>query len=77
MKGLAFLWPYEPLPWPLTACTTPPAHLDVKDTVNGDRHIVLGDGCLVADRNGQLLERVHVCDPVNLITAASQQSITA
>jgi hypothetical protein len=43
-----------------------PAHLDIQDAIDVDGHVVLGDGALVRDRDGNLLQAVYVCYPVHL-----------
>ena len=40
-------------------------YLDVENAVDLDRNVVLGDGGLVGDGDGLLLERVHVRDAVD------------
>ena len=49
------------------------ACLDEEHSVDHEADIVLGDGGLIGDGDGVLLERVNVRDPVNL--AHSQMSV--
>jgi len=50
----------------VAAAGQPVSDLDVQHTIDGDGDVVLGDGCLVADGDGQLLEAVHIGNAVNL-----------
>ena len=40
-------------------------HLDIKDTINEDGDIILGDSRLVGNVNGLLLEGMHISNAIN------------
>jgi hypothetical protein len=49
------------------------SHLDIQDSVNCDRDIIFGNGSLVTNGGGQLLQRVHIG---NLVDLQNQVKIT-